>query len=108
MAIPLTEMFGDEFSAKLAETPRGMAYLKGTGPKGETCRTCGHFIENGRYAGNPKGVPPWSLMPGRCQKYRQMTASNRLGTPKIKHSLAACKYWTDNVQCAPPISKRPW
>ncbi len=49
--IPRTEMFSDDFSARLDRTPHGMAYLMGSGPVGETCRTCENFIENGRYHG---------------------------------------------------------
>jgi len=96
MPIRLTSIYEDGFETAFRKTPSGMAHLYGTGPSGETCRTCGFFEFSGHYSPNNGGKANM-LKPGRCRRYKQIM--KRSGPP-IKPNLAACKYFEQNP--APP------
>lgn len=57
--------------------PRGYAYFPGTGPKGETCRTCQHCISFRRW--------------NKCDKSRLKWTGGRASD--ILARAPACKFW---------------
>lgn len=96
----LTEMFDGGFSQQLRKTPPGMAHLAGTGPSGETCRTC-RFFEAGKYyatGGKHRG----QLRPAPCAKYRQL--SNGVKGAAVPHSARACKHFEKSANPKPAVA----
>ena len=67
----------------------GMAHWAGTGPQGETCRTCAHWTgcdrATGHYA-NGRGLKPRS-----CAKYRSMM-NGSIGA-LVPHDALACRHF---------------
>ena len=94
-----TRMFDDAAEDGTRMTPEGMAHWLGTGPDGETCRTCIHFERNTGYWAKSNTKSPKGLKPGRCGKFKQQT--QRWG-PTIAHSNMACKYHETNPN--PPVA----
>jgi len=85
----MKDLFGTEISDREALTnkpdkvkpgqPRGKAAPQGTGPKGETCRTCDHSIR-----WNHHGRKYW-----KCDLVKR---THGPGTD-IRLKWAACRYW---------------
>ncbi len=99
----LTRMFDDVTEKGAVMTPDGMAFWQGTGPSGETCRTCISFEPDGYYSAH-SAKRASTLKPGRCRKYKSL--AQRQGAP-IKASLLACKYWEVRSIPLPFKEKQP-
>jgi len=63
----------------------GMAHFANTGPDGETCRFCDHFVERSQHQG--------ALKPGKCGKYKALMGAYG---PSIPHTANACRYFQKN------------
>jgi hypothetical protein len=73
-----------------ANTHKGMAHFAGSGPDGETCRTCvfwkfekRYFSKGGRHGGQ--------LKPCACRKFKELM--NGTTGAEVPHNARACKYW---------------
>lgn len=80
--IPDVDLFGQPIEAKPKGTqPKGYAAPPGTGPKGETCKTCFHYAVK--------------KLGGTYRKCHLMQRhwTNGPGTD-IKASAPACRLWT--------------
>jgi hypothetical protein len=77
------DLFGDPIAEKRSGTqPKGYAAPPGTGPKGETCRTCFHYIVKkmgGTYRKCALMRPHWTNGPGS----------------DIRASSPACRHWAE-------------
>jgi hypothetical protein len=51
-------------------TPPGMAHYRGTGPSGETCSSCKHFMGHKRRKGRIE------IVAARCKRYMRMLRAN--------------------------------
>ena len=87
----LTDMYQAEAEKGMRETPPGMAYWKGTGPKGMRCRQCEYYVSGPRYIASSKSHAEGQLMPGSCHKYTILT--HGLKGAKFPTETPACKYF---------------
>lgn len=76
----LTEVFVGDFSARVSETPPGMAYLVGSGPSDKNCGDCGHMCRR-------RDISSRSWF---CGKYKAMTGY--WGKSLLKRTKS-CKYF---------------
>ena len=104
MPLPLTEIFDEVSERGMRETPNGMAHWKGSGPKGKTCRECMHYdLANRpkRYRSDGKDHGKGELMPAGCREWKRLMKHEKCW-PKLRHSLAACKYFDEKAN--PPAA----
>lgn len=97
----LTKTYSDELESGKRDTPPGMAYFVGTGPKDCQCRTCIYFGYEGYYAASNKRYAN-RLMPAHCRKYTSLVMKPG---PKIRSSLLSCKYYEKSED--PPPEYNP-
>lgn len=92
-----------DFAKAVANTPPGMAFTSGSGPKGATCHACTfweHDKENGYFSAT--GIHGGEIKPSICAKYRRLTAGH--AGPPVEHWSEACKYFDRNP--SPPALHR--
>lgn len=103
--IRLTTINPELEAARLRTWP-GQAHFAGSGPSGETCRTCaswgegsydpGYYSRNGKHGG--------VLKPRPCGRYMAMMSGD--AGPAVPHDAAACKYFEAAEQVRPVRDKR--
>jgi hypothetical protein len=74
-----------DFARLVRNTPPGMAYWAGTGPHGQTCKSCAHFGEI------PSETRTGLVHRDRCALY-QKQSDGHVG-PKLPPNTPACKYF---------------
>lgn len=97
---PKLTVLDQDLEAKVARTPRGMAFWAGTGPEGKTCRECKFFTFNGYKSS--RGMKGGLLKNGRCQKFTSLAL---MEGPPISYELSACKHFEQNP--TPPTTINP-
>lgn len=85
MEIPLTEANPQSAEYQRNVVP-GMAFLKGSGPEGKTCRSCSAYLVTSYQPGS-NGV----AKNGRCEMYRKMMRGK--AGPSIGPDNPCCKYY---------------
>lgn len=92
-----------DLKAQLSKTHKGMAHFAGTGPKGETCRTCVHFGMGplDYYAASNKTHGP-TLKPAPCAKFKSLMGFKGADIP---HHASACSHHRKSEN-PPPIARR--
>lgn len=94
MTAKLTRMFDDVAEDGAAKTPAGMAFWKGSGPKGVTCRECRHWAHEKppkRYRADAATHGKGELMPAGCAEWKRLMRHED-SWPKLKHHTPCCKY----------------
>ncbi len=89
-----TELFDPISERGHRDTPKGMAHWAGTGPKGETCRTCRRFRTDGYFAAS-NSQKANQLKPGICRLYANLVKGQ---PPRIQPRNAACKHFELNTR----------
>jgi hypothetical protein len=106
MGLPLTGTEAERnFEKAVANTPPGMAFTAGSGPKGATCHGCrfwNHGKDGPQYFSG-KGAHGGEIKPTPCAKYRSLTCG-QTGAP-VEHWNEACKYFEANPT-PPPLRNK--
>ncbi len=102
----LTRPEGDDESRRRAMTYVGMAHFAGSGPPGQTCRGCEHWLTNGWHA--DKMSHRGALKDSVCDAYVRMKGkAASKSTPKVPHSAWACRYFEPREQPVRLHAPRP-
>jgi hypothetical protein len=92
----------DTYGEAAAEGFCGMAHFAGTGPEGETCRTCAHWTpDSGRHS-YVTGIK--QIKPCRCAKFAQLMRGKLGGV--IPHFARACRYFMPADDPPPPFNPK--
>lgn len=81
----MTELFQNDFAARVRSAPTGVAHLPGSGPAMQTCADCAHFEQNTKRAKKS----------GTCQKAQALwrRAGKRVAAGKIPPTTSACSHF---------------
>ncbi len=116
----LTDGYDELTAARIKASFPGMAHFAGTGPIGQTCRTCKFWVKHGAEWTAPavddddeprtvRVTPPrrsddGQLMPRRCAKFERLSGGEIVNRG-VPHHARSCRFF-EFEEKAPPIARQ--
>jgi hypothetical protein len=95
----LTNPYSEEWSARIAETPAGMAHWRGSGPDGKFCKDCREMFRSDDEVRREGG----GIRSRRCQKFSRLMGAGGRAIPAM---TPACIYFETNDLEIPAQTER--